>query len=104
MSENFILIGCNYIVTLFRYLRLMNVKCKSNPLQVDETPPSNEEEVQLLIKSLHYSDSPTDKLDSILSTISLYPDVILSNFLIIYNNMITDHMMTVASPARQYNT
>ena len=90
------LIGCNYIVTLFRYLRLMNVKCKSNPLQVDETPPSNEEEVQLLIKSLHYSDSPTDKLDSILSTISLYPDVILSNFLIIYNNMITDHMMTVA--------
>ncbi|XP_063677405.1 uncharacterized protein LOC134813516 [Bolinopsis microptera] len=67
-----------------------------HPFEVSETPPSNEEEVQLLIKSLHYSDNPTDKLDTILSTISTYPDVILSNFLIIYNNMITDHLMTVA--------
>ena len=82
------------IFQMLSNLELTNV----NTLQVSENlPDSHEEEVKLLIKSLHYCDNTTEKLDQILSFMKLYPEAILSNFLIIYNHMITDHMVTVAT-------
>ncbi|KAL5264969.1 hypothetical protein ACHWQZ_G005912 [Mnemiopsis leidyi] len=76
-----------------------------HPFNVEALTPFSEEEIKLLIKSLHYSDNPTEKVTLILSAISSYPDVILSEFVFMFNHMTAEHMTTVAellvsSPAK----